>query len=128
LAPASIVDIDGEATQYLVTKDAPLLTLQPGKTGKKYLLSTRGYELLTGEVVTAYGKLEAGGAMWLMLGFGTSTEAGGDGGSGLRYAWIRAQDVKPLADYQADNSRADPALLPLKIRISPDVDTSPTCR
>jgi hypothetical protein len=111
-----VVDDGGALKEYLVAKDSPLLTLQPGRTEKKYLLSTQGYELLRGEVVTAYGELEAAGAKWLMLGFGTSTESGGDGGSGMRFAWIRAEDVKPLSDYQADNSWTDTALLPQKIR------------
>lgn len=103
---------------YLVLKDSPELSLMPGKADKKYLLSSFGYELIKGEVVTAYGEFDAGGKKWLLLGFGSSSEAYTDAGVGVRYAWARAEDMQAISSYEPDNSKVGEALLPKKIRNS----------
>jgi hypothetical protein len=107
-----------EPRDYLVLRDSPELTLMPGKSDKKYLLSPFGYELIKGEVVTAYGEFAAKDGIWLLLGFGSSSEAYTDAGVGMRYAWARAGDMRPLSSYEPDNSEVGEALLPKKIRNS----------
>ncbi|MDR3265068.1 MAG: DUF3160 domain-containing protein, partial [Synergistaceae bacterium] len=105
-----------DALLCIVGRDNPELLLQPGKTDKKYRLSEYGYSLLTGDTVTAFGDTTSGKARWLLLGFGTSWEGGGESGVGLRYAWGRAEDFVPLADYRPDNSKADAAWLSSGVR------------
>jgi hypothetical protein len=112
-----------EAKFFIVGKDAPDLLLSPGKTGpevsrsdKKHNLSEYGFSLAKGEVVTAFGESSIDKARWLLLGFSTSVEETGDGGVGMRYAWIQASDLTPLADYVPNLLKIDAAWVPSRMR------------
>lgn len=109
------------AKPYLVAKDGADLYLQPGRTAKKdetYRLSHYDFHLGKGEVVTAFGSVSLKNEHWILLGFSTSTEEIGYGddseaGSvGMRYAWMRAADLTPLADYVPNYAKNDPAWMP----------------
>ncbi|MDR1136722.1 MAG: DUF3160 domain-containing protein, partial [Synergistaceae bacterium] len=99
-----------ETKYYMALKDAPELSLIPGKD-KKYQLSSYGYSLLKGEVVPSRGEREG----MLLLTFGTDFETG-DGGVGERCAWGRMEDFIALEVYSPDNGRLDPQSIPSGMR------------
>ncbi|MDR3255594.1 MAG: DUF3160 domain-containing protein, partial [Synergistaceae bacterium] len=117
-----------DATFYIAAKDNIDLLLMPGEldesdeTDKKYRLSEYDYKIAKGELVTSYGEIlfgkrgELDSSRWLLLGFETSYESGGDGGLGKRYAWARTVGFIPLNHYKPDNSKADHEWLPALMR------------
>jgi hypothetical protein len=105
---------------YMAAKDAPELLLLPGKSGKKYNLSSFGYSLLKGETVPSRGRL---GKM-ILLEFGTLLD-GGSAGVGERCAWGREEDFIALDSHKPDNGRIDARSIPSKIRAGDDVSKIP---
>lgn len=98
-----------EARGFMVDKDGPELRLKPGAGSD--LEKDYGYSLIKGEVLTAVGEFQN----WLLFEF-TTDYSQGDGGVGARYAWGKKDDYTDLSTYQADNSKADEARLPDKMR------------
>jgi hypothetical protein len=104
------------AREYIVSGDRPELLLQPGRTDEKYRLSGRGFFVMKGEVVTAFGRNVTDDGEWLLLGFSTSTEEEGDSGIGMRYAWAPSGELLPLSEYEPSVSELDASWLPPGIR------------
>ncbi|MDR1915931.1 MAG: hypothetical protein LBQ58_05085, partial [Synergistaceae bacterium] len=71
---------------FMANGDGPELSLQPGKGGDGYSLSSYGYSLAKGEVVKSVGSRSHAGERWLLLEFDTDY-SGGSSGVGARYAW-----------------------------------------
>jgi hypothetical protein len=105
-------DYSETETRYcMALKDAPELLLNPRKKDKKNNLSSYGYSLLKGEVVSARGER---GEM-LLLSFGTDWSTG-SGGVGERYAWGRKKDFIALDTYKPDNGKLDSKWFPSSVR------------
>ncbi|GHV36846.1 hypothetical protein FACS1894187_12210 [Synergistales bacterium] len=108
-------------TFYIIAKDDPDLSLQPAKTSSKYLIRNKTFDedsppftLAKGEVATAFGERAEDGANWILLGFDSLNE--GATGVGMRYAWAKAADLRPVAEHAPDESKIDAAWFPSWIR------------
>ncbi|MDR2406263.1 MAG: DUF3160 domain-containing protein, partial [Deltaproteobacteria bacterium] len=111
--PSGAVDATGD---YLVTADTAELTLIPGNTEDRLSLSSYGFALFKGEIVTAVSKATVSGDEYILFSFETNE---GEGGLGERYAWGRSSDFMDLSSYQPQTDKMDTAFLPAYIRTRP---------